>query len=358
MIKKIAGSILAAGSRTWRDHSRLILMRDNTGWAIDREMDAVGEVSRRIGLRVLERDFWQRYSKRQSVFWGSQFSLLKDDWLRNGHRNATAMFHGLPGTGLPEFDQLFARIENYSDHLQRVQVTHREMEEALVSCGIDRSIIHRIPIGIDCRVFQPVTETDRVQARATLGVPGNAFVIGSFQKDGNGWGDGNEPKLIKGPDLFIEACAQVAASHPNVFVLLSGPARGYVKKGLRDRGVPYVHRQFDHAHEVGSLYPALDAYLVSSRQEGGPNAILESMAMGVPLVSTPVGQATDLIRDGENALLVPKEDSQAMGEALLQIARGEVDRDSLCSHGFVTAQENDYRAQDLLWKKFFAGFVE
>jgi len=357
-VEPILSPVLRAWSSAYGDFSHLILVRDNSGWAIDVEMKAVAEIARRLGLRVKENHTWQRHSKRQSVFWGSQFSLLKDDWLRNGHRNATAMFHGLPGTGHPEFDELFVRIAKHSDQLQRVQVTHREMEDALISVGVPKEIIHRIPIGIDGRVFQPFSHSDRERTRATLGVPGNAFVVGSFQKDGNGWGEGFEPKLIKGPDLFVDACSKLAAAHPNVFVLLSGPARGYVKEGLKARGVPFVHRQFENPEEVGTLYPALDAYLVSSRQEGGPNAILESMAMGVPLVSTPVGQATDLIRDGENALLVPKEDSQAMGEALLQIARGEVDRDSLCSHGFVTAQENDYRAQDLLWKKFFAGFVE
>lgn len=358
MIKKLAGMGLSLGTRLWRDYSRLILARDGCGWAIDVEMRAVGEISRRIGLRVKEKDFWQRYSRRQSVFWGSQFSLLKDDWLQNDHRNATAMFHGLPGTGHTEFDELFARIERHKDRLQRIQVTHREMEEALVSVGIPQEILHRIPIGIDGRVFRPFEATERQRMRATLGIPGNAFVVGSFQKDGNGWGEGLEPKMIKGPDLFVDACSTLAKAHPNVFVLLSGPARGYVKEGLKKKGVPFVHRQFENPEEVGALYPALDAYLVSSRQEGGPNAVLESMATGVPLVSTPVGQATDLVKDGVNGFLVPKEDTDAMCEALLKIARKEVDLDAMREKGFHTAKENDYRAQDPLWKKFFEGFVE
>lgn len=358
MIKRIAGSFLSMRSRMWKDHSRLILVRDNAGWAIDVEMRAVGEISKRIGLKVKEQDFWQRYSSRQSVFWGSQFSLLKDDWLRNEHRNATAMFHGLPGTGQPEFDELFARIEKYGDRLQRIQVTHREMEEALVGVGIQKDIIHRIPIGIDGRVFCPFTPKDRERMRATLGIPGDAFVIGSFQKDGNGWGEGLEPKWIKGPDLFVQACVKLAAAHPNIFVLLSGPARGFVKEGLKKGGVPFVHRQFDNPEEVGDLYAALDAYLVSSRQEGGPNAVLESMATGVPLVSTPVGQATDLIQDGRNGFLVPKEDTDAMCEALLRLAQSDVDLEMIREGGFSTARENDYRVQAKLWEKFFSGFVE
>ncbi|MGE9290237.1 MAG: glycosyltransferase family 4 protein, partial [Puniceicoccales bacterium] len=311
----------------------------------------------RIGISVSSKNYWQSHARHQSVFWGSQFSLLNDDWLRNDHRNATAMFHGLPGTGYPEFDRLFERLERYRGNLQRIQVTHKAMEDALVSAGFSREIVHRIPIGIDGRVFKPFTRDERVKTRATLGVPGNAFVVGSFQKDGNGWGDGNEPKMIKGPDLFVDACASLAAAFPNVFVLLSGPARGYVKNGLKEKGVPFVHRQFQNPDEVRTLYSALDAYLISSRQEGGPKAVLESMASGVPLVSTPVGQATDLIEDGVNGLLVPLEDRDAMSDALLRIARGEVDLGSLRSHGLVTAKENDYRAQDPLWKKFFEGFV-
>ena len=68
------------------------------------------------------------------------------------------------------------------------------------------------------------------------------------------------------------------------------------------------------------LYSALDAYVVPSRQEGGPKSVLEAMASGVPIVSTRVGQATELIRDGENGRLVEVEDAEALAEALRTIA--------------------------------------
>ncbi|MEM0966820.1 MAG: glycosyltransferase [Verrucomicrobiota bacterium] len=357
MIRQVGAKVLQVRSSFWKDHSRLILVRDNAGWAIDVEMKAVGEISRRLGLPVSEKDYWQRHSKRQSIFWGSQFSLLKDDWLYNDHRNATAMFHGLPDTGYPEFDELFSRIEKHRDCLQRVQVTHRAMEESLVNIGLSPDIIHRIPIGIDGRVFRPTSSQTRLETRSALGIPDEAFVVGSFQKDGNGWGEGNEPKWIKGPDLFVEACAKLSKASVNLFVLLSGPARGYVKDGLQQRGIPFLHRIFDRPEDVKTLYPALDAYLVSSRQEGGPNAILESMATGVPIVSTPVGQATDLVQDGVNGLLVPTEDTSAMCDALLKVAREEIDLEQIRKAGFKTAAANDYRAQDPLWKKLFEGFV-
>ncbi len=141
-----------------------------------------------------------------------------------------------------------------------------------------------------------------------MGIPDATVVIGSFQKDGNGWGEGNEPKRIKGPDIFVEVVKRLKEKIPNVLVLLTGPSRGFVKRGLSAAGVPFVHRLLDRYAEVGHYYQAIDLYLVTSRDEGGPKAILESMASGVPLVTTRVGQAIDLVRHQENAWMVESED--------------------------------------------------
>ena len=146
-------------------------------------------------------------------------------------------------------------------------------------------------------------------------------MVGSFQKDGVGWGDGQEPKLIKGPDVFLEAMELLRIRVPELFVLLSGPARGYVKTGLDRLGVPFKHLYVDSYPEVGQLFQALDAYIVSSRQEGGPKAVLESMASGVPLVTTRVGQAMDLVHHDVNGWMVESEDYD--GPGLLGRARRE-----------------------------------
>lgn len=357
LLQKAGGSIYAARSLGWTPYSHLLLVHDGCGWAIDVEMRNVAAVATRLGIPVRSGGRWQRYSRRQAVFWGSQFSLQADDWLRGEHRNATAVFHGLPGTGYPEFDAVFDRIERNRDRLDRVQVTHDAMERALVSVGVPKEKIHRIAIGIDSSVFQPADEGKRTRVREALGISPDAFVVGSFQKDGIGWGEGAEPKLIKGPDLFVEAMRKLRQSVPGLQVLLSGPARGYVKSGLKAAGVPCVHRVFEDPSAVAGLYGALDAYLVSSRQEGGPNAILESMATGVPVVSTPVGQATWLIEDGRNGFLVPSEATDAMAERLRSIAEGRMDLAALRKFGRETAEANDYRAQDPLWGRFFDGFV-
>ncbi len=80
--------------------------------------------------------------------------------------------------------------------------------------------------------------------------------------------------------------------------------------------------------------------------------MLESMASGVPIVSTRAGQATELIDDGVNGRLVDVEDAEALADALADDRLPE-----LVPAGRETALANDKRAQEPLWREFFEGFV-
>jgi glycosyltransferase involved in cell wall biosynthesis len=346
-----AAAAVAAG---WPAHSRLLLVGERAGWVIDEELKSVAALAERLGIRVARR--WPpSAARRQSVFYGSHFTFFDQaDALDLSNRVAIAYFHGLPGTpGMPEFDRAFAELGRLHERLDRVQVSHREIEAIVLSSGIDAAKVHRIPIGVEPRLFSGPT----LEARRALGLPEDAFVVGSFQKDGVGWDEGLEPKPVKGPDVLVATLAALHRRVRRLHVLLSGPARGYVKAGLERHGVPYTHRVVARYEEIGSLYAALDAYVVPSRQEGGPKGVLESMAAGVPLVSTRVGQAVDLVDDGENGLLVEVEDVEGLVDRLAAIADGRLDTSGLVAAGRATADANSYASQLPLWRSFFEGFV-
>ena len=75
----------------------------------------------------------------------------------------------------------------------------------VLGTGIDPSKVFLIPIGINLDFF-PLRKMElKRNMRDQLGIPQSAFVVGSFQKDGVGWEDGLEPKLIKRPDVFLAA---------------------------------------------------------------------------------------------------------------------------------------------------------
>ena len=147
-------------------------------------------------------------------------------------------------------------------------------------------------------------------------------------------------------------------SVPELFVLLSGPARGYAKKGLEQLEIPYKHVYLENYPEIGRLYQCLDLYIVASREEGGPKAILESMACGIPLVTTRVGQAADMVIHGENALMADAEDSEGLAFRRAKLLSDMRLRDKIVNRGFDTASENTYSAHIPLWKDFFTGFIQ
>jgi len=142
---------------------------------------------------------------------------------------------------------------------------------------------------------------------------------------------------------------------PELHVLLTGPARGYVITRLLEIGLPHTHRYLDRYADIGLYYQALDAYVVASRQEGGPKAILEAMSSGVPIISTRVGQAMDIIKHGVNGWMVDPEDVQG----LAHWAHAAVTRrhDSVLADARATAEANTYLSQTPLWARMFDEFV-
>jgi glycosyltransferase involved in cell wall biosynthesis len=207
------------------------------------------------------------------------------------------------------------------ERASKVVVTNSKVQRFLIeSTGLPEKIV-KIPLGVELARFHPPSGAAERQAfRKQFGIPDQAVCIGSFQKDGKGWGEGEIPKLIKGPDVFLAVVSQISEAVP-VFVLLTGPARGYVKQGLAQRGIPFRHFFFEDYYEVADCYKAIDLYLITSRDEGGPQGLLESMASGVPVISTSVGMSCDLIQTGETGILVDVDDVDGLTQGALEAIR-------------------------------------
>jgi glycosyltransferase involved in cell wall biosynthesis len=252
------------------------------------------------------------------VHFGSQYMWLA--WgahMARSSRFVTSFFHGKPQDG-PDVARHIDTFIASVPRLSKIVTGASLVERRLLDWGVPREKLVKIPIGCDTSLFQPPTPEQRRMARTQFGIPDGHTCIGSFQKDGVGWGDGMEPKLIKGPDIFIEAVRKLSERMP-VFVLLTGPARGYVRHGLERHGIPYRHDFLSDYRDMVPYYHALDLYLVTSREEGGPMALMESMATHVPVVSTKVGQAEDLVTDMVTGGLVDVDDVDGLCERSLAL---------------------------------------
>jgi glycosyltransferase involved in cell wall biosynthesis len=351
-------ALVARRTRSWPAHSRLFIGQEAAEWVLSYEARQLARTAGALGIE-LGPGGWLNAVSGQSIFHQSQFTLLLHDFERRGNNLGFAYFHGRPGTpGMPEFDVCFATMRRRHEEIDRVQVTNRELEALVRETGMAAEKVHRIPIGIDVETFPLRSPAGIASARRAFGLPESAFVVGSFQKDGVGWGEGSEPKLIKGPDVLLSAVERLRERNPELFVLLTGPSRGCVRAGLERLGLPYRHALLDDVDAVARAYEAIDVCVVASRDEGGPRAVLESMATGVPLVTTRVGQAADLVEHGVNGWMVEVEDVEALTGCVEHVAAASSEElASQRSAGRATAEANSYRALRPRWQALLHGFV-
>lgn len=357
VLREMARKGLSISTSLWRPYSRIFMVSDSASWVISWEIKEIARIAQKLGKRLAP-PLLLPFTDLQSVFFGDHFELLlTEKWFQRNCRYGVAYFHGRPGQGLPEFDTCFKNLQKHHEQIQRLQVSHEAMREVVLSAGIAPDKVFLIPIGINLSYFKPRTTELRRRARKKHNVPDDAVVVGSFQKDGVGWGKGMEPKWPKGPEVFLNAIAILKEHIPKLFVLLSGPARGFVKEGLRKMNVPYYHSFLKNYPDIASLYHCLDVYIVASREEGGPKAVLESMACGVPLVTTRVGQAEDLVRHGQNGWMVDVGDAEGLAAGAVHCLNNFEERAQIVAAGLVTAERNSYESQLPVWSKFFQGFV-
>lgn len=135
---------------------------------------------------------------------------------------------------------------------------------------------------------------DKSNLRKKYNIDEKSYLIGSFQRDTEG-SDLKSPKLIKGPDRFIEIVKSKKDDIKNLKVVLTGKRRQYVISELEKLNIDYVYLEMVTFEELNELYNILDLYIVSSRIEGGPQAVVECGITKTPIISTDVGFATEIL---------------------------------------------------------------
>ena len=141
-------------------------------------------------------------------------------------------------------------------------------------------------------------------------ISSDKYVVGSFQRDTEGH-DLKSPKLEKGPDIFVETVKKI--NKKNLLVLLGGWRRQYIMRRLKEESIDYKFIEMAPLETLRDMYACCDLYIVSSRTEGGPQAVLEAAAMKTPIISTDVGMAKDTLSDNciinmPNNIYIPNTD--------------------------------------------------
>ena len=212
--------------------------------------------------------------------------------------------HGFTGGGLR--NRLYELLQRTAlRRANAVMAVSGPLANLLVRAGIPRTKVHCIPNG-----FSPAAQVlTRTEARDALGIPPDRLVVG--------WVGRLSPE--KGPDVMLDALANCDREW---CLSMIGEGRDANRLRQRAANLGIADRVCWHGAvaDAGSLLPAFDAFVLSSRTEGTPIALLEAMYAGVPIVAARVGGVSDIVTPSD-AILVAAESPEAIAQALEKIAR-------------------------------------
>lgn len=191
--------------------------------------------------------------------------------------------------------------------------TTAEIAQALRDEGYAPERIARIPNFVEVSRFHPPTPAERERARADLGWEGRTVVLHSGRLTER-----------KGAPVLLEAFAAGLAgpspSGPPLLVFLGdGPERPALQERAARLGIAAQVRFLGFKEEVHRYLIAADAFVLASRVEGLPNALLEAMGTGLPVVATRIGGSLEALGDDRTGLLVPPDDPAALGRELSRL---------------------------------------
>jgi glycosyltransferase involved in cell wall biosynthesis len=189
------------------------------------------------------------------------------------------------------------------------EILSRDLQERLAFSP--RRIIV-IPNSIDVAVCDSALTTEGDRARAKLGLSPADLVVVSVGR----------LHRQKGFDCLLDAFRPFALEHPRGKLVIAGegPQRQELEKKSEELRIPDRVLFTGLVPSPWPILAAADIFVLPSLYEGMPNALLEAMAAALPVVATPVGAVPEMITDGEEGLLVPPDDPEALTAALERLA--------------------------------------
>lgn len=201
----------------------------------------------------------------------------------------------------------------------RILVNSNAVKESVVKKELaNPEKISVIPNGIDIHAFEYSAE-ERRKNRAKLGIDSGQICVGMIT---------NMSRKVKRVDLFVDAAAYVLNQSKDFHFLVLGDGR-YLKELIArarslgiEKNVSFLGRDVSK-HKV---LPAMDIGVLTSDSEGFSNAVMEYMAVGLPVIATAVGGNLDLVEDGGTGLLTIPDNPRELGERTLLLGKDRLKR--------------------------------
>jgi glycosyltransferase involved in cell wall biosynthesis len=209
--------------------------------------------------------------------------------------------------------RLYAWLERVAGKItdRLIVVTDRDRDKGLAHGIGTISQYSLVRSGIDPELYRR-PQLPRDEMRAALGFGPEHFVVGTMSC----------LKPQKAPLDFVGAAAEAyyASPHMRFFIAGDGELRPDVEALIEKRGVEKVVKLLGWRTDVVDLLHAMDCFLLTSRFEGLPRAVLQAMAAGVPVVATAVDGTPEVVENGVTGVLVPPGEPKVAAERLVELA--------------------------------------
>jgi glycosyltransferase involved in cell wall biosynthesis len=207
------------------------------------------------------------------------------------------------------------RFNRWTAHLDDrvVAVCELARQAEIERAGVAFEHVVTIYNGVDVTQFPVASVQATAQARRAIGMPFKVPLVGSVGR--------LHPQ--KGFSDLLTAFVQVRQRIPSAQLFVAGD--GELREGLeaqaRSLGMAEAVTFTGVRADVPKILAALDLFVLPSLWEGMPNAVLEAMAAGLPVVATAVGGTPEVVMDGVTGLLVPPQDPSALAQAIERLLR-------------------------------------
>lgn len=206
-----------------------------------------------------------------------------------------------------------------------------------------------IPNGVDTARFI-VSADRRMQARAKLGLPPDALVLGAVAR----------LSVQKRPLALLALFLRLQPQFSNLYLVLAGagPLEAVLREQVQAAGMAQRVIFAGFQAQVELLMPAFDLHLLLSRSEGFGIATIEAMACGVPALGTDVPGTADILGASEGGLLLPLDDEQAACDSVAALLRDAPRRARMALAGRAEAEQR-YSMTRLAsqLRQFYAGLA-
>ena len=188
-----------------------------------------------------------------------------------------------------------------------------EVRDELVALGIaPASKFEVIRLGIELESRLPDRDAARAETRRVMGVAEDRFLVGWIGRMTG----------VKRTDVVLRAFARLREQGVDAVLCMvgDGPDRDDVEELASELGLVQNTLFTGYQEDVGRFFSAFDVFVLPSANEGTPVTAIEALAGGCPVVATRVGGVPDVVRDGEDGLLVEPGDEEALAAALRRLA--------------------------------------